>query len=295
MSCQTSTWASVSGPGADADRRDRNLVRDALGHLAGHHLQHHREGTGLGDRAGVGDHLLRGVAAALHPVPADRVLALRREPDVGHHRDAGRVDRRDLRRAPPAALELHRVAAGLLHEPHGRAQRLGRTLLVRAEGQIADDQRALGRPDHRLSPGAAVPRRSPAAWSRARTRCSRPSRRPAAPRCRPRRRSLRCTGRSWSAWPSARRGPWPRADPGCVPVGSPDRRRATPPLARRSWSATSLSPQVSSRPHRRGPRACLRSSHRRGSGAAARWKMSQPSPRLRRARMFRSQARGSGS
>ena len=38
----------------------------------------------------VGDHLVGRVAAALHPVAAERVLALRREADVRHHRDAGR-------------------------------------------------------------------------------------------------------------------------------------------------------------------------------------------------------------
>ena len=107
MSCQTSTWASVSGPAPMPTVGIGSSCGDPLGDLAGHHLQHHRERAGLGDRARVGDHLLGRVAAALHPVAAERVLALRGEADVRHHRDAGAGDRRDLRRAragrPPAS------------------------------------------------------------------------------------------------------------------------------------------------------------------------------------------------
>jgi hypothetical protein len=116
--------------------------------VAGHHLQHHRERPGIGDRVRVGHHVLGGVPTALHAVAADGVLALRCEPDVRHHRDAGAGDRGDLVGHPPPALELHGVTAALLHEPHRRAQGLGRALLVRAERQVPDHQRVPGRPDH---------------------------------------------------------------------------------------------------------------------------------------------------
>jgi hypothetical protein len=36
---------------------------------------------------------------------------------MSHHRDAGGDDLLDLRAAPAAAFELHRVRSGLLHEP----------------------------------------------------------------------------------------------------------------------------------------------------------------------------------
>ena len=68
-----------------------------------------------GDR--VGDGLLGGVAAALHPEPAEAVDALRGETDVGHHRDAGGGQGGDLVGDPFAALEFDRVRAGLLDEP----------------------------------------------------------------------------------------------------------------------------------------------------------------------------------
>src|SRR4029453_779002 len=79
----------------------------------------------------------------------DGVLALRREADVRHDWDARGRHRGDLWRAHLAALQLHRVAATLLHEPHGGPQRLGRALLVRTERHVTDDESALGRPDYR--------------------------------------------------------------------------------------------------------------------------------------------------
>ena len=49
----------------------------------------------------------------------------------------------DLRDDGDAALELHRVRAALLHEPHRRRQRLLGRGLVGAERQVGDDQRVL--------------------------------------------------------------------------------------------------------------------------------------------------------
>src|SRR5699024_11934147 len=43
-----------------------------------------------------------------------------------------------------SALDLHGRDTGLLHEPHGRLQRLGGGDLVGAEGQVGDDEGAPG-------------------------------------------------------------------------------------------------------------------------------------------------------
>jgi hypothetical protein len=104
MSCQTSTWASQLGPGADADGRDGQLAGDLGGQLRGHHLHHDGERTGLGDGDRVVDGLLGGVAAALDPETAQAVDALRGEADVRHHRDAGGGQHGDLLGDPFAAL-----------------------------------------------------------------------------------------------------------------------------------------------------------------------------------------------
>ena len=75
--------------------------------VAGHHLHHHRERAGLLDRLRVVEQPLRGVAAALHPVAAEGVLALRGEADVRHHRDAahGSAARSAApSRAPPSSF-----------------------------------------------------------------------------------------------------------------------------------------------------------------------------------------------
>ncbi len=68
--------------GADADRRDGQLLGHLPGDLGGHHLQDDGERPGLLHGVRVGEQLLGAGAAALHPVAAERVLALRREPDV---------------------------------------------------------------------------------------------------------------------------------------------------------------------------------------------------------------------
>src|SRR5439155_815360 len=86
---------------------------------------YHRESARLGHRVRVGDHVLGRVAAPLHPVPAEHVLALRGEADVRHHRDPGRGHGGDLRGHPPAALQLHRVPPALLEEPAAGAYPTG--------------------------------------------------------------------------------------------------------------------------------------------------------------------------
>ena len=57
-------------------------------------------------------------------------------------------DAPDLLVAAFAALELHGVRAGLLHEPHGGVQGLLGAVLVGAERHVGDDERALHRARH---------------------------------------------------------------------------------------------------------------------------------------------------
>ena len=143
MSDHTSTCASQSGPAPMPIVGITSSRRHPLGDVRGHHLQHHRERPRRLQRQRVLDQALTGVAAALDPEPAERVLALRGEPEVGHHRDAGARQRLDLRREPRPALELDGVRPALLHEPEGGGQRLLGADLVAAERQVRDDERAL--------------------------------------------------------------------------------------------------------------------------------------------------------
>ncbi len=84
-------------------------------------LEHDRERPGLFGGRGVGQQLLR---VALHAVAAELVDALRPQPAVGHHRNAGRDERRDRLGLVGAPFELHRLAARFLEDPAGVFDRL---------------------------------------------------------------------------------------------------------------------------------------------------------------------------
>ena len=120
----------------------------ALGDLSRHHLQHHRERPGLLQRHRVGQHRVGLVVAALHSIAAELVFALRGESDVAHHRDPSGHDRLDMRREPPAALQLDRVRAAFLHEPDRRRDRLLRRHLVGAEREVSHNESPLHGPGH---------------------------------------------------------------------------------------------------------------------------------------------------
>ena len=119
MSGQTSTWASQSTPAPmPIVGMDSSLVTcPAIS--AGTISRTTANAPASCDGVRVGEQLLGAGAAALHPEAAEGVLALRREADVRHHRDAGVVQQPDLRGDPHAALELDRLRAALLHEPDG--------------------------------------------------------------------------------------------------------------------------------------------------------------------------------
>ena len=69
-----------------------------------------------------------------HAVGAELVNGLRREPEVAHHGHARREDARDALGDLGAALELHGVRAGLLHDPDGGVEGALGVALVGAEG-----------------------------------------------------------------------------------------------------------------------------------------------------------------
>jgi hypothetical protein len=87
------------------------------------------------------DEPLARVAAALDAETAQRVLRLRGEAQVRHHRDARRHHRLDVRREARPTLQLHGVRPGLLHEPDGGGEGLLGVHLVAAERQVGHHQR----------------------------------------------------------------------------------------------------------------------------------------------------------
>ena len=100
MSCQTSTWPSQSGAGADADRRHVERLRDARGDRRRHRLEHDREAARLLQRERVVVELLRRRRrAALRLEAAELRRRLRRQADVAHHPDVRVGDRAHARRA----------------------------------------------------------------------------------------------------------------------------------------------------------------------------------------------------
>ena len=141
MSGQTSTWASQSTP---APIPIVGMVSSSVtcAATAAGTISRTTANAPASCTEGVGEQLLGAGATALHPVAAEGVLALRREADVRHHRDAGLGQQPDLRGHADAALELDRLGAALLHQPHGRLERLLGSGLVAAERQVGDDQRA---------------------------------------------------------------------------------------------------------------------------------------------------------
>ena len=87
----------------------RDLVGDARREVRRDRLEHDRERARLLERARVGEDLLGGVvAAALHLESAERVHALRREPDVPDDRECPRARCDGRARRPPRRLRASR-------------------------------------------------------------------------------------------------------------------------------------------------------------------------------------------
>src|SRR6266511_4101638 len=128
----------------DPDRRDAHALRGHRRHGRGHGLDDDREAASLLEADAIVDELpRRGRALRLHLEAAELRDALRREPDVTHDRDAVLDERTHGVDDLVAALELHRVHAGLLEEARRVAQRVLAAGLVRAERHVADEHRVL--------------------------------------------------------------------------------------------------------------------------------------------------------
>ena len=141
-SWNTRTWPSVAGAGADPDHRHLELRHQRLGHRGGDRLEDDREAAhGLQRQRLLGDLRRPAGGLALGLVAAERGRRLRRQADVAHHRDPGADDRPRAVDRGAAALELDRVAAGLLDEALGVGDGLLVRLLVRAERHVADQER----------------------------------------------------------------------------------------------------------------------------------------------------------
>ena len=130
-------------PGADPDRRDRELPRHGARQLHRDALEDERVAAGALEGSRVVQELLRAIRVPpLHDVAAEPVHGLRREAEVAHHRHARADDPSDDVREVGAALELHRLDAALGDEPDGGAHRVVGARLVAAEREVADGVRA---------------------------------------------------------------------------------------------------------------------------------------------------------
>ena len=130
--------------GAYADGRNRNLLRDLGREVERYAFDDNRARAGLFHRVGVVEQALattglEAARSALYLVAAHAVEALRRETDVA---DDGNVDAGECLNGLThhhTTLQLDALCA-FLHQPDGALDRLLRTDLIRAEGQVADDQ-----------------------------------------------------------------------------------------------------------------------------------------------------------
>jgi hypothetical protein len=114
--------------------------------------RHHRERAGVLHRVRIIEELRRTLAAPLDDVAAEAVLALRREADVRHHRDARAHDLLDLLRAAASRLRAsRRVAPVSFMKRIAVCSASSGPGLVGTEGQIGDDERTL----HGAHDGAA--------------------------------------------------------------------------------------------------------------------------------------------
>ncbi len=144
--------AVAAGTGPDADGGDGQLGRHALGQLGGNGLEHHGEGAGLFHCVGVFQKLAGRIGGlALHLEAAQSVDALRREADVGAHGNLAVDDGADAVGHLHAALQLHGIGAGLLHETPGVHHGIAHARLVGHEGHIHDDERVLRAARHRCT------------------------------------------------------------------------------------------------------------------------------------------------
>ena len=129
-----------------------NARSDLAGEFFGHGFKHDAKCTGFGHGLGV---ILDGSPfvphAALGLEAAQHIDGLRREADVGHHRDAPLHQEADGLGHAAAAFQFHGAAARLLHDVRGIAEGDGRAFLIGSERHVDYDEGALGAAHHRAA------------------------------------------------------------------------------------------------------------------------------------------------
>jgi len=128
-------------PAADADGGHLQPFRDQSSELRRDGLQHQAETAGLLQQQGVFVDAFGSLGAAPHRGEAPELVdALRRQPQVTHHRDAGGDDGPDGLQALAPALQLDGVHQAFLQEAPGVAHGFLGVDLVAHEGHIADQE-----------------------------------------------------------------------------------------------------------------------------------------------------------
>ena len=136
---------TVGRTAADTDHGNAQLLTDALRQSGRNLLQHDAEATGLFQSVSVGNQLLGlSFLASPHGIGAELVDALRREPEMTHHGNAGIENLADGVDDLHPTLQLESVAVGLLHDADGVGDTFRGIHLIRTERHITNDQRTLG-------------------------------------------------------------------------------------------------------------------------------------------------------
>ena len=128
----------------------------ALGHQSGkrlrHTLQRDGKGTRLRHSLRIGEQPSCGLLGlALHLESAERVKRLRGQSDMRHHGNTCFHDGPDAVGVGDTALQLHRLAVGLLHDTPGVGQRIVDRGLVRHKGHVDDHKGVFGTPAYSLT------------------------------------------------------------------------------------------------------------------------------------------------
>jgi len=136
--------AVAIGAGANADRRDAKLLRDARGEFSRHGFEDHGKSSGSFDGARVAHETLGGLDRfSLNAKTAEFEDGLRSEADVRHHGDFRFDETRDCFHAFFAAFEFNGFGAVFYKAQRVANGFLGRNV-KRAEGHVRDDESATG-------------------------------------------------------------------------------------------------------------------------------------------------------
>ena len=141
--------AIAPGRCADADHGYVDAGRDDVGQFLHHPFDHHAEGAGGRHGLGVAQYLgMFLLAFAACAIAAQRVHRLRRQADMGHHRDAALGQEADRFRHRLAAFQLDAGAAGFGHNAAGAGKGLLGRCLIGAEGHVDQDDAVIAAAHH---------------------------------------------------------------------------------------------------------------------------------------------------